>query len=93
MYILYLFYVIFLEIWFVVECWILCLFFKFYDVLSDFIRKVGKCVFVLWDIKKCEVICEYEGEVLILEEVKRCEEIYWEEGKVCVFMVFESVGW
>ena len=59
---------------------------------SDPIRKAGKCAFASRDIKKCEVICEYEGEVLTLEEAKRCEEIYRLEGKVCALMVFESAG-
>ena len=59
---------------------------------SDLVRRLGKCAFASRDIKKCEVICEYEGEVLNLEEAKRREEIYQEEGKVCALMVFESAG-
>lgn len=61
---------------------------------SDLVRRAGKCAFASRDIKKCEVICEYEGEleVLNLEEAKRREEIYQEEGKVCALMVFESAG-
>ena len=59
---------------------------------SDLVRTAGKCAFASRDIKKCEVICEYEGEVLNLEEAKRREEIYQEEGKVCALMVFESAG-
>jgi len=61
-------------------------------VPSDPVRKAGKCPFASRDIKKCEVICEYEGEVLTLEEAKRREEIYREERKVCALMVFESAG-
>jgi len=60
-------------------------------VPSDLVRNAGKCAFASQDIKKCEVICEYE-EVLTLEEVKRHEEIYQEEMKVCALMVFESAG-
>ena len=59
---------------------------------SDLVRRAGKCAFASRDIKKCKVICEYEGEVLNLEEAKRREEIYQEEGKVCALMVFESAG-
>lgn len=59
---------------------------------SDSVRKAGKCVFVLRDIRKCRIMCEYEGELFIVEEVKVCKESYREEGKVCIFMVLKSVG-
>ena len=68
-----------------------CLFFKLHDVPSD-PRKAGKCAFASRDIKKCEVICEYEGEVVSIEEARRREENYQEEGKVCALMVLESAG-
>jgi len=56
------------------------------------VRRAGKCAFASRDVKKCEAICEYEGEVLTLEEAKRREEIYREEGKVCALTVFEIAG-
>ena len=59
---------------------------------SDLARRAGKCAFASRDIKKCEVICEYEGEVVTVEEAKRREEMYREEGKVCALMVLESAG-
>ena len=55
-------------------------------------RGAGRCAFTSRDTMKCEVICEYEGEVITLDEAKRREDIYREEGKVCALMVLESAG-
>ena len=65
---------------------------KLHNVLSDPVRKAGKCAFASRDIRKCEVVCEYEGEVVTVEEAKVREESYQEEGKVCALLVFESAG-
>ena len=65
---------------------------KLHDVPSNPVRKAGKCAFASRDITKCEIICEYEGELLTVEEAKAREESYREEGKVCALMVFESAG-
>ena len=43
---------------------------------SDTVRKAGKCAFASRDIRKSEVICEYEGEVVTVEEAKACVESY-----------------
>ena len=51
-----------------------------------------KCAFASRDIRKCEVIREYEGEVVTVEEAKAREESYQEEGKICALMVFESAS-
>ncbi|XP_078344946.1 N-lysine methyltransferase KMT5A-A-like [Oculina patagonica] len=64
---------------------------ELHDVPSD-PRKAGKCAFASRDIKKHEIICEYEGEVVGLEESKRRENEYREQGKVCVLMVLDSAG-
>ena len=49
-------------------------------------------VFASRDIKKWEIICEYEGEVVSVEEAKAHKEAYTEQGKACVLMVIESAG-
>ena len=59
---------------------------------SDPVRKAGKCAFASRDIRKCEIICEYEGEVVTVEEAKAREESYREEGKAYTLMVFDSTG-
>lgn len=55
-------------------------------------RKAGKCAFASRDIKKNEIICEYEGEVVDIDESRRRENKYREEGQVCALMVLESAG-
>ena len=65
---------------------------KLHDVPSEPVRQAGKCAFASPDIRKCEVICKYEGEVVTVEEAKVREESYQEEGKVCALLVFESAG-
>ena len=60
-------------------------------MLSDPVRKAGKCAFAS-DIRKCEIICEYEGEVVTMEEAKAREESYRDEGKAYTLMVFDSAG-
>lgn len=59
---------------------------------SDLVRKAGKCAFASRDIRKCRIMCEYEGELLTVEEAKVCKESYREEGKVCTLMVLKSAG-
>ena len=65
---------------------------KLHDVPSEPVRQAGKCAFASPDIRKCEVICKYEGEVVTVEEAKVRKESYQEEGKVCALLVFESAG-
>lgn len=43
---------------------------------SDPVRKAGKCAFASRDIRKCRIMCEYEGELLTVEEAKVCKESY-----------------
>ncbi|KAJ7391460.1 hypothetical protein OS493_018507 [Desmophyllum pertusum] len=66
-------------------------FYRLHDVPSD-PRGAGICAFASRDIKKSEIICKYEGEVISLEEAKRREHLYQEQGKVCALMVLESKG-
>lgn len=64
---------------------------KLHDVPSD-PRRAGICAFASRDIKKGEIICEYEGELVSVEEAKAREGAYAEQGKACVLMVIESAG-
>ena len=59
-----------------------------YSVPSDPI-----CAFVSLDISKCEVICEYEGEIIPLEEAKKRESLYEKDRKACALMVIDSAGY
>ena len=60
--------------------------FKLHDVPSD-PRKAGKCAFASQDIKKCEFICEHEGEVVSIEEAKRRDENYQEQGEMIIRII------
>ena len=59
---------------------------------SDLVRKAGKCAFASRDIRKCEIICEYEGEVVTMEEAKARKESYRDGGKAYTLMDFDSAG-
>ena len=50
------------------------------------------CAFASRDIKKGEIICEYEGEVISLQEADRREKLYEAEGRPCTLVVIESAG-
>ena len=41
---------------------------------------------------ECEVICEYEREIVSLDDAKRREENYQDQGDVGTLMVLESAG-
>ena len=70
----------------------LCFFsLQLHDVPSD-PRGAGICAFASRDIKKNEIICEYEGEVVTKEEARAREMLYREQGKACALMVLESGG-
>lgn len=62
-----------------------------YNVPSD-PRGAGMCAFASRDIKKGEIICEYEGEVISLQEADWREKLYEAEGRPCTLMVIESAG-
>ena len=50
------------------------------------------CAFASREIKKGEIICEYEREVISLQEADRREKQYEAEGRPCTLMVIESAG-
>ncbi|KAL9977476.1 hypothetical protein ACROYT_G014882 [Oculina patagonica] len=64
---------------------------KIQNVKSD-PRGAGNCAFASRDIRKGEVICEYEGEVISLQEATQREKIYENEGKPCTLMVLDAGG-
>ena len=44
------------------------------------------------DIKRGEIVVEYQGEHVSLVEAAMREEKYAREGKICILMVIESGG-
>ena len=50
------------------------------------------CAFVSQDIKKGEIIWEYEGEVISLQEADRRKKLYETMGSPFQLMAIESAG-
>ena len=45
-----------------------------------------------YTVYQCEVICEYEGEIISLEEAKERESLYEKDRRPCALMVIDSAG-